>query len=133
MTNLLKFFPCKKILLFFTFSFLSIIAFGAVAFNFSPVDDLNRFTVQPDESSATISWDALTDATAYQIYYVRESDGFRSQNFSTQALSYTFTGLEEGTYTFHVEALNNGVVMVIATAAILFLGIGAFFGKVSWG
>jgi type IV secretory pathway VirB2 component (pilin) len=29
--------------------------------------------------------------------------------------------------------LANGIVLVIATGAILFLGIGAFFGKVSWG
>jgi type IV secretory pathway VirB2 component (pilin) len=29
--------------------------------------------------------------------------------------------------------LGNGIVLVIATGAVLFLGIGAFFGKVSWG
>ncbi len=28
---------------------------------------------------------------------------------------------------------SNGVVLAIATTAILFLGIGAFFGKVNWG
>jgi type IV secretory pathway VirB2 component (pilin) len=29
--------------------------------------------------------------------------------------------------------LNNDIILVIATVAIIFLGIGAFFGKVNWG
>ena len=29
--------------------------------------------------------------------------------------------------------VNNSLVLVIATVAIFFLGIGAFFGKVNWG
>ncbi|MDX1949720.1 MAG: TrbC/VirB2 family protein [Rickettsiales bacterium] len=29
--------------------------------------------------------------------------------------------------------MNDGIILVVATVAILFLGIGAFFGKVNWG
>ena len=133
MTSYFKSSHLKKNLFFLLLTILSTTVFGAVATDMAPVDGLTCFTVQPDGSSATISWDAVDAAASYRIYYVRESDSLRSQDFTTQGLSIALSGLEEEDYTVYVEALSLDGSTVIASGGIQFLAIGAFFGKVTWG
>ncbi len=45
----------------------------------------------------------------------------------------TDSGVLAGLCELYECVMNNGVVLAVATIAILFLGIGAFFGKVNWG
>jgi hypothetical protein len=60
---------------------------------------------QPDESAVVFSWQPVTNAASYVIYW-RASDG-SGDNLSVTATSYMHTGLINGvTYTYSVTALD---------------------------
>lgn len=53
------------------------------------------------KSSGSISfdWDGV-DAATYEVYYVRQSDGYTSSVSVTGNSDFTFSGLSAGTYDF---------------------------------
>ncbi len=68
-----------------------------------PIQDL----VKTNQSTGTVSyaWSAVSGATEYKVWYVRTSDNYASQVYTTGSSSFTFSGLSAGTYRFYFAAV----------------------------
>ena len=51
-------------------------------------------------SSISFDWDG-PDGSTYEVYYVRQSDGYTSPVYSTSSSDYAYSGLSAGTYDFY--------------------------------
>ena len=58
-------------------------------------------TAQTD-SSASFSWDVVSGATAYQVWYVRQADSYTGPVSTVSAAAVTFNGLSAGRYVFYL-------------------------------
>lgn len=59
-------------------------------------------------SSVTFSWNAVSGATQYRIWYVRREDNYTSSVITTGGTSVTFSNLTSGTYDFHFQTSCGG-------------------------
>ena len=68
-------------------------------------------------TGVSFSWNAVSGATGYQVWYVRSGDNFTSQVFSTGATSINFSNLSAGTYRFYfaTDCGEGGISEVIIT------------------
>ncbi len=100
----------KKILFFIAF-------FLPVVFAFSPAASVDASCDTPGnvhktgstDASMTFAWDA-SGGTGYKVYYVRRSDGYTSQQWTTTNTSFTFPGLSAGAYSFYFASVCGGEV-----------------------
>jgi hypothetical protein len=51
-------------------------------------------------SSISFSWNSVTGASYYKVYYQRKEDNYTSSEFSTGDTSMDFSSLPSGTYSF---------------------------------
>jgi hypothetical protein len=56
-------------------------------------------------SSISYAWNNAYSGTEFRVWYVRQGDNYTSGFFYTNNLSYQFTGLSTGVYTFYFQAL----------------------------
>ena len=54
-------------------------------------------------NSFTYGWGNAYTGAQYKVWYVRQEDGYNSGFFYTSSLSYSFTGLSAGHYTFYFQ------------------------------
>jgi hypothetical protein len=52
-------------------------------------------------SSVAFTWDAAAGATAYEVWYQRQGDGFTSTPSTVTSTAASFTGLPAGRYVFY--------------------------------
>jgi hypothetical protein len=52
-------------------------------------------------SSVAFTWDAAAGATAYEVWYVRQADGYTSTPLTVTSTTASFTGLPAGRYVFY--------------------------------
>ncbi|MDO8365211.1 MAG: hypothetical protein Q7T20_00345 [Saprospiraceae bacterium] len=82
------------------------------------IDDLQRDG--PSQSSVSYSWSAVSGATEYKVYYVRQSDGYTSSVQVSSSTGYTSPVLSTGTYTFFFAAVcGNETLSYIADEVII--------------
>ena len=84
----------------------------------TPLIGAPSFTVSGAEKKITISWKAVTDAKSYKVYRYDSAKKSYTTLANTTALSYTDTGLSQGTeYTYLVRAVDmNGACSVYTVA-----------------
>jgi hypothetical protein len=82
--------------------------FGLLATSFSTAPgegsscDAPAATVTAQGShSVSFSWNAVSGATGYRVWYVRQEDNFTSQETSTSGTSVNFSNLPSGKYSFY--------------------------------
>lgn len=51
--------------------------------------------------SVSFSWNAVSEASEYVVFYVRQGDNYTSQQIYTGNTSITYSGLPSGTYNFY--------------------------------
>lgn len=56
-------------------------------------------------SSVSLSWDAVSGATGYKLYYTKEGEPGQSPDHTTTNTNYTFNNLSTGRYSFYVETI----------------------------
>lgn len=56
-------------------------------------------------SSVAFAWDAVAGATAYEVWYVRQGDGYTSTPMSVTSTSASFAGLPAGRYVFYARTI----------------------------
>ncbi len=56
-------------------------------------------------TSISYSWSAPTEATLFQVWYVRHSDDYTSESFYTTNCTFTFANLSQGLHTFYFVVL----------------------------
>ncbi len=87
---------------------LTILLFtGATGFSAAPermpssciIENLQR--TGPSQGSVSYSWNSVSGATVYKVYYVRLSDSYTSPVYSTSSTYMPFSGLTAGTYRFY--------------------------------
>ena len=54
-------------------------------------------------TSFTYGWTTAYTGAQYKVWYIRQEDGYNSGFFYTSSLSYSFTGLSAGHYTFYFQ------------------------------
>lgn len=59
------------------------------------------FVTSQSTGSASFSWSAISGASGYVVYFVRQGDNYTSQQINTSNTSISFSGLPSGTYTFY--------------------------------
>lgn len=52
-------------------------------------------------SSVAFTWDAVAGATTYEVWYVRQGDGYTSSPLTVASTTASFTGLPAGRYVFY--------------------------------
>jgi len=52
-------------------------------------------------SSASFSWNPVSGASKYVVFYHREGDNYTSSEIYTTSTAISFSGLSSGTYDFH--------------------------------
>ena len=60
------------------------------------------------DTSISYAWDAGNDATSYKVKYLRQSDGYQSQEWTATTTSFTFSNLSPGRYTFYFASVCGG-------------------------
>lgn len=58
--------------------------------------------------SVSWSWGSSQTANAYEVWYVRRSDGYTSQPVAVTVAHTAFSGLSAGAHTFYFRALCDG-------------------------
>lgn len=56
-------------------------------------------------SSVAFAWDAVAGATAYEVWYVRQSDGYTGTPVTVTNPTASFTGLTSGRYVFYFRTV----------------------------
>lgn len=59
-------------------------------------------------ASVTFTWNAVSGATQYRIWYVRREDNYTSSVITTGGTSVTFSNLPPGTYDFYFQTSCGG-------------------------
>lgn len=65
-------------------------------------------SVEPGRSTGsiyTIEWDAVSGATAYEVWYYRQEGNYTSTVYQTPNTYFAFSNLIAGNYTFYVRAV----------------------------
>ncbi len=60
------------------------------------------------DSSASFSWNAVSEATAYELWYVRKEDNLSSTAIRTSNTAITLSGFAPGTYTLYIRTICGG-------------------------
>lgn len=93
-----------------------LMAFAALAFCLTACDDDDvsslslpgNLTATVDETTITLSWDAVEGAEGYIVYYMKSTDNAFSKTSPLNETSYTLSGCTQGaTYFFKVRAANS--------------------------
>lgn len=90
--------------------------------------------VRLSPSAALLTWSAVNGAAAYRLIIYDNSNQTLISDTVEFGTAKGLTGLSSGIeykcllIPMCYDAVSNGVILAIATIAILFLGIGAFFG-----
>ena len=87
------------------FSFPSFTPANEVAEACNCAAPANATATAQDPGTAVLDWSAVAGATAYEVWYVRETDGFTSAKTTISATQYTYTGLQAGRHSFHIRAI----------------------------
>lgn len=58
--------------------------------------------------SVSFAWNAVSGASDYVVYFVREGDNYTSQQIYTSNTSISFSGLPSGTYNFYFATVCGG-------------------------
>ncbi|MBC7777114.1 MAG: hypothetical protein H7246_16900 [Phycisphaerae bacterium] len=56
-------------------------------------------------NSFTYGWTTAYSGAQYRVWYIRQEDGYNSGFIYTNSLSYSFTGLSAGHYTFYFQTM----------------------------
>jgi hypothetical protein len=99
-----------KLIVFLTLFLSSVTGFAAsiepMPCSCSNVTNLQKTAQSP--SSFSYAWNHNYTGAQFKVWYTREEDTFTSSFFYTSNLSYNFTGLSTGHYTFYFQALCDG-------------------------
>ncbi len=99
-----------KLIVFLALFLSSVTGFAAsnepIPCSCSNVTDLQKTAQSPN--SISYSWNNGYSGAQFKVWYTREEDTFTSSFFYTSNLSYNFTGLSAGHYTFYFQALCDG-------------------------
>lgn len=66
------------------------------------IENLQR--TGPSQGNVSYSWNSVSGASGYKVYYVRLSDSYTSPVYTTGSTSMPFYGLASGTYRFFFAA-----------------------------
>ena len=56
-------------------------------------------------NSIAFAWDAKAGATAYEVWYVRQGDGYTGTPLTVTSTTASFTGLPAGRYVFYARTV----------------------------
>ena len=59
------------------------------------------FVTSQSTGSASFSWNGVSGASGYVVFYIRQSDSYTSPQTYTSNTSITYSGLSSGTYNFY--------------------------------
>lgn len=108
------------------FLFTILLLSGATGFTHTPdfkplnciIENLQR--TGPSQGTVAYSWDAVSGASLYKVYYVRLSDGSTSSIYSTSSTSINLTGLSSGAYRcYFAPVCGNGPLEYITDDVII--------------
>lgn len=60
------------------------------------------FAISQPDGSASFSWNAVSGASGYVVYYIRQNDNYTSPQTHTSNTSITYSGLPSGRYIFYI-------------------------------
>jgi len=74
------------------------------------------FLTGQSAGSASFSWNAVSGASEYVVYYVRQGDFYTSAQTHTHNTSITYSGLPSGTYKFYFATVcgseQSGIIII---------------------
>jgi len=95
----------------FLILFLSSVSGFAASSEPTPYSCPNVTTLQKTgqtSNSISYSWDNAYTGAQFRVWYTRQEDSYTSGFFYTNYLSFDFTGLSAGNYTFYFQVLCGG-------------------------
>lgn len=64
-------------------------------------DQPSAYVTMQSTNAVSFAWDAVSGATEYRVWYVREQDNYTSEVTSTGNTNITYSNLPAGTYRFY--------------------------------
>lgn len=73
------------------------------------------------QGTASFSWNAVSGASGYKLYYVRLADSYTSQQITVSGTAHTFTGLSSGSHRFFFAPICGGGTLEYITDDLIVL------------
>ncbi len=74
------------------------------------------FVTSQSTGAASFSWNAVSEASEYVVYFVRQGDNYTSSQIYTSNTSISFSGLPSGTYNFYFATVcgngSSGIIII---------------------